>query len=671
MEPTTLRRAAWLTAMPLALVALLAGWVYLYMHSHAVDTSEQNATLGLLKDMKQLDSDWSASVLRSHTDLDLNYDALAAPLRPFADDLARLRGRVAPLGDPALDDALGAIGAALGAKSSLIDEFKAQNSLYKNSLRYVPTAHRDIQARMRGERDAGLAAESTARRETSSAFDRLASSLAAAKGDGADAAAGRARVDQALEEMRRRVKSSTATDGAVRGAADMMNLDGNVGALVDEALRYSSAPDRELAESLRADIDRLRAAVPGYPPQVREPVLNLLAHVETLLRLRSKQTELLRRIAQVPVAGRIEGFAALLTQRFNAELATQFRYQRLLLVYSAFALLLVIGATGFILYRNATEQRRLRTLVDEQTRALKENEVHLVHAQRMAAVGELVASVAHEVNTPLAAVKSSLQSSRELLEGVGEHYVESGRFLDLVKGPRPTDAAGLAAHREATSRQFRAVREQRREIDEFDSLRTVDELMGDSIRCVDHISEVVLNMLNFSRLDSTRVVAGRIEEGIESTLAIARHLLRGVRLVREFGDTQPVACDLAQINQVVLNLVKNAVQALPDGQGEIRIATAMHDAREVRIEVTDNGSGIPPEILPRIWNPFFTTKGAAGTGLGLSTCRKIVEAHGGRIGVESQAGRGTTFWITLPMKPPASLYESHGQDAESRLFAAA
>ena len=297
-------RVAWLAVVPLV---LLAGWVYLYTHSHAVDTTQQNQTLALLKDLKQLDSDWSANVLRSHTDLNPNYDALVEPLERLADGLAQLRSRATNLHQASLDAATAELGMVVDTKATLIDAFKAQNSLFKNSLRYVPTAHEAIRIRLSAEPDV-------------------------------------------------RVKA----------------LDGQLGALVNQTLRFAALPDADIGASLRAGVDALRGASAPLPPNVREPLANLLSHLDTLLRLRSKQGELLRAISQVPVAARLDTLAAGFTQRFNAELDSQFRYQELLLAYSAFALLLVITGTGFIAYRNATERRRLRALVEEKTRELKE-----------------------------------------------------------------------------------------------------------------------------------------------------------------------------------------------------------------------------------------------------------------------------------------------------------
>jgi diguanylate cyclase (GGDEF)-like protein len=323
-------RGMLLAAIPLG---LLAGWLYLYTHSHIVDTTEQNRTLVLLKDLKQLDSDWSADVLRSDADINPNYDALVEPLARLADGLMQLRLRAALQTQGALAGAVAEVGKALDDKATLVDTFKAENSLFRNSLRYVPTAHQEIRAQLR------------------------------------------------------------QPSPAIRDAGGGAGLEDQLGLLVYQSLRFSALPDDAVAASLRSGIDALRGAVDAYPPAFHEPVANLLAHLDTLLRARSRQREVLRSISQVPVAARLDALTAGFTQRFNAELDSQFGYQRLLLGYSALALLLLATSTGFIWYRSATERQRLRSLVDEKTRELQElairDELTRVHNRRH--LGELLA----------------------------------------------------------------------------------------------------------------------------------------------------------------------------------------------------------------------------------------------------------------------------------------
>jgi signal transduction histidine kinase len=168
------------------------------------------------------------------------------------------------------------------------------------------------------------------------------------------------------------------------------------------------------------------------------------------------------------------------------------------------------------------------------------------------------------------------------------------------------------------------------------------------------MAEIVGNLKDFSRLDRSKVTSFNLNDGLNSSLGLARHMLKSVNVNRKFGEIAAITCAPSQVNQVFLNLITNAAQALPATGGEITLTTR-DEGGGVAVEIADNGTGIPAEILPKIFDPFFTTKEAGkGTGLGLSISYKIVEQHGGRIAVTSEAGKGTRFTVWLPQKPPAA-----------------
>lgn len=602
----------------LVLAVLTGGWIYLYTHSRAVDGERQNATLTLLKDLKQIDSDWNADVLKSQSEINLSYDPLALPLQRFAQIFVTLKAETARFNDNELNKTVGEIERLIGEKAGLIDRFKAKNALLKNSLRYAPTANKEIQAQLYSMRN---------------------------------------------------------TPGQMPGAkpvdaATLTQLERIISALVSDALRYNSVPDDETGELLKASIEKTRASSLSYPELIREPVNNLLSHLHVIWRTRTGQTALLNGISDIPVVAKIDSLNNMLSARFQDELTQQFTYQRLLLGYSALALVLVFGAAGLIAYRNATERERLASIVDKQTLELKKNEAQLVHAQKMNALGEMVAGITHEINTPLAAVKSGLQSSTDLIEMVREYVDESAKLAALL-ATNPVDDAGRSRRRTTLIDVLTRANQLREEITSFDALGTVNKLLGEGIRNVEYIHQVIRNMLNFSRLDRSRICSVKVEEGIDSVLLMTNHLFKKASLTKRYGNTRPISCDIAQINQVMLNLIKNAAQALPENGGDITIETSS-SASELRIAVSDNGSGIPEEIVAKIWEPFFTTKKAgSGTGLGLSTCKKIVESHGGRIDVTTAIGKGTTFTIVLPTTPPESLYQESGQHPNTQLLAVA
>jgi len=162
---------------------------------------------------------------------------------------------------------------------------------------------------------------------------------------------------------------------------------------------------------------------------------------------------------------------------------------------------------------------------------------------------------------------------------------------------------------------------------------------------------IVKNLRNFARLDEADWKTADLREGMDSTLALVEHLRRGrIEIVREYGAIPAIACHPGQLNQVFMNLLVNAIQAI-EGPGTIRVRIGV-DGAHLRVDVDDTGSGIAPAHLPRIFDPGFTTKGVGvGTGLGLAICHRIVAAHGGSIEVASQPGAGSTFSVRLPVAP--------------------
>lgn len=188
------------------------------------------------------------------------------------------------------------------------------------------------------------------------------------------------------------------------------------------------------------------------------------------------------------------------------------------------------------------------------------------------------------------------------------------------------------------------------EIQEDDLSTELKELIKDSLFGVEQITEMVLNLRNFARLDESKVKKIDIKDCIESSLKIARNTIKHREVNTQYQATPEVTCSPSQINQVLVNLFNNASQAIGDKpNGHINVSTRS-DAKNVYIEVSDNGTGMSQDVMAKIFEPFFTTKGAGeGTGLGMAISQQIMEQHGGDIQVESTEGVGTTFVLTLPI----------------------
>jgi signal transduction histidine kinase len=162
------------------------------------------------------------------------------------------------------------------------------------------------------------------------------------------------------------------------------------------------------------------------------------------------------------------------------------------------------------------------------------------------------------------------------------------------------------------------------------------------------VATIVRRLRSFARLDEAEIKMANIHEGLEDTLALIHHQLKDrIKLVKDFAPLEPIACYPGRLNQVFLNILMNAIQAIPE-TGQITVTTRKQD-QQIHIAIHDSGCGIPPQNLKKVFDPGFTTKGVGvGTGLGLSICYQIMEDHKGEIRVESEVGKGTTFTLILP-----------------------
>lgn len=275
----------------------------------------------------------------------------------------------------------------------------------------------------------------------------------------------------------------------------------------------------------------------------------------------------------------------------------------------------------------ALHQARLFETLDHQKQELEKTleelqqaQLYLIQSEKMAVLGQFVAGIAHEVNTPL----GTMMSNNATLESC---------FKKLKSGEE-----------ENPERLF----------------GVVNDLISLNKMASERISDIVRNLRNFARLDESEMKRVNLHEGIESTLMVMKSSIPAtVKIEKHYAEDLPlVDCFPGLLNQVFMNMVVNAVHALDENKkqenntGKIVIASEYNQTEDlVTVSFSDNGKGIKPENLTRIFDPGFTTKGSGvGTGLGLALCYRIVEKHGGKIEVESAVGEGTTFTVFIPAK---------------------
>ena len=446
---------------------------------------------------------------------------------------------------------------------------------------------------------------------------------------------------------------------------------GTVFTLAIDVIDFSTGQRLSDPIQLRGRIEELRND-PSFAAQMPDMAAKFLATAESVVDQQVAAELTLEAIRRNPVAAELSALEAA-EAAFNRGAMQRAETAQVLLAFCA--VLLLLGAAYSIYklqssYRalnksnrelqlsNETLEERVSDRTQELEKAyddLKESQVQLIHAEKMSSLGEMIAGISHEINTPLWYLMSNSSVIQELLDSVGElSDVAESMVIAALSGPENIKTVRLGLvdiHRMMKS----GIKE---EIEEAKGL------IQDCIEGLDELSVLAKGLKDFSRLDRAEHAAFDVNEGLEKTLLIINNRLKSrISVHKHYGDVPTIYCSPSQINQIFLNILTNAADAI-EGIGDIVLQTREENGNVV-ISIGDTGVGIPADVLPKIRDPFFTTKEIGkGTGLGMSIVDQIVAAHDGELHVESKPGKGTTITVEIPIVNQGNVVIEHDQDAD-------
>ncbi|GAB4190710.1 MAG: hypothetical protein Tsb002_18900 [Wenzhouxiangellaceae bacterium] len=413
---------------------------------------------------------------------------------------------------------------------------------------------------------------------------------------------------------------------------------------VNALLSYALLGEAEDAEQLRTNVAQLNGLEQQVVEDSRSMVLEFINHANTVLREKQTTDAYLSSLLQVPTVDR----AIALKDAFSGYIAQQSRGQNNI-HYLIIGYLSVLGLALIYLglrlrgtYQLLDQKVQERTAeIENAYHELQQSQEQLIQSEKMASLGQMVAGVAHEINTPLGYVNNNMDVVRldlgeldSLLGGLGE--------ISAAMSAKNPDRQQIVNLLREVVKEYRRIH--KREV--FDEIRS---LLKDSQYGLGEIGELVSNLRDFSRVDGAEAVRFDVHKGLDTTLKVCKTVLGDMEVVKDYSELPQIECSPSKINQVFMNIINNAAQATA-GKGKLIILTSSADSGHIEIVFKDNGPGIEQAHLNKIFDPFFTTKDIGeGTGLGLSIAYKIVRSHGGNLVVVSEPGHGAEFRVLLPV----------------------
>jgi signal transduction histidine kinase len=410
-------------------------------------------------------------------------------------------------------------------------------------------------------------------------------------------------------------------------------------------LEQSNIDNRNL---LNDDIGLIQGMIENYSDDEKDVVFDYIKTLSDIILATEETQKYFLRATQQETGEKLNTLESAYVNYHNVLIEKANKLRNALIIYGL-VLLVLLTFFAYLLRRQYTsleQQVADRTEEIQQTYTdLQESQEQLIQSEKMASLGEMVAGVAHEINTPLGYVNSNITTSTANLGDVNDVLKALETVYEEAR-QKPRNNKALSAALSKTLRLFKIV-------DNDGVVEETQQLLEDSHHGIGEISQLVMSLKDFSRLDRQSTAEVDIHDCIENAVKIASNPIRenNVTVVKNLADLPSLVCTPSKLNQLFLNIITNAAQAMKENGGELRIST-QQQGDNIVVAFTDQGIGMDQDTQHKIFDPFFTSKPIGeGTGLGMSIAYKIVQAHKGKINVTSTPSIGTTIEIILPLNP--------------------
>ncbi len=573
--------------------------VFLYTKTRSYDPSVYFENIVLLRQIKQLDARWELDAMKSKVGINKTYDPLADPLvdlNTLQQQLDQVASQKEHRVNSGLEAEIKEFENALKKKSAFIEQFKSHNAVLRNSLTFLPTAAEDIHALI--------------------------------------------------------------ASGNAPASASQEKLTAGVEKVLLASLVYDQAASDEKAAEIETELSRLVTLKKNFLPSIADRVNIFIAHVQTVLREQGLVNELLKNIAAEPTAARIDTINNSLNieQRLNSELTQQYRHYLILFAAALIGLFLYaafrLARSHTVIHRINAELQyandNLELRVQQRTEELSKVQAELLTTARQAGMAEIAANVLHNVGNVLNSVNVSAEliSNRvrtskapgleKVVQLINEHGDGLGDFFS--NNPKGKMLPDYLAKLSATLQG-----EQKAILEELTQLA----------KSIDHIRDIVTTQQSYAGVSSVfeeLQICDLIEDALRiSAGSLVRHK---ITVVKEFSDVSPMSLDRHQVLQILINLISNATHAMRgaiEHDCKIILRVNLTQEQTIQVQVIDNGEGISPENMSRIFVHGFTTR-KDGHGFGLHSCVLAAQGMGGRLTAFSEGvGQGAVFTLELPI----------------------